>query len=75
MPVRYVAVALLLLLLLLLLPVVVVTAASGVDYEGIMRSMRTTGYQATNLGLAIEEVPSLAPVRSAASLLTSRARR
>jgi len=29
---------------------------SGVDYEGIMRSMRSTGYQATNLGLAVEEV-------------------
>jgi hypothetical protein len=29
---------------------------AGVDYEGIMRSMRTTGYQATNLGLAVEEV-------------------
>lgn len=29
---------------------------AGVDYDGIMRSMRTTGYQATNLGLAIEEV-------------------
>ena len=26
------------------------------DYEGIMRSMRSTGYQATNLGLAVEEV-------------------
>ncbi len=36
------------------------TAEAGVDYEGIMRSMRTTGYQATNLGLAIDEVGAAA---------------
>ena len=33
---------------------------AGVDYAGIMRSMRTTGYQATNLGLAVEEVQASA---------------
>jgi hypothetical protein len=36
---------------------------AGIDYAGIMRSMRTTGYQATNLGLAIEEVAASARVR------------
>ena len=36
--------------------------SSGVDYEAIMRSMRTTGYQATNLGLAVEEVAAAAIV-------------
>lgn len=30
--------------------------SAGVDYEALMRSLATTGFQATNLGLAVEEV-------------------
>ena len=34
-------------------------AASGVDYHALLQSFRTSGFQATNFGLAVEQITAM----------------
>ena len=33
--------------------------SKGIDYNGILESYRTTGFQATNFGLAVDEINAM----------------